>query len=503
MRRDKDWTLKHSTQQLALILALTITSPLLAQTEQTDVEQVLAPFGAYDPRGQDLLWSTANQYQQAGQHEQAIPLYRQAAHLSRVNEGLEAASQIPFIRAEIVSYRALNQLSVADDRQAYLARLENSLLPTGPSAVEALLRQAEWHQHMLLSNADDSDGAKIRMGRTWNLYVAALNKSLETYGEGSPELMPALEGMIRAHYLLADHRGLGAALPGEMRQKREEVANALRASYKRGVTLLKAIQHLNREVLQADLNTQADDYVRLGDWALWTGNRAAAFDYYDAALAVARGEQPHLQTLPTEVDEAGENTDAVATLVDEAETVSLPTEPPSRAPQSSAMMGQRLSLSSNSELEAPLPDEPIPSMQDDDATVADDDSLASDSDPVMSDDVPAMGTAATENAPLFRILDDIVQLPKLPGFGPVLPVKTEGVTEDDLIISFNINEVGKAVNIERIQFPVVEAIRGPERVIRRLRATRFRPVFEDGRPVASETITAAFDKSLWARSTIQ
>jgi len=77
--------LKHSTQQLALILALTITSPLLAQTEQTDVEQVLAPFGAYDPRGQELLWSTANQYQQAGQHEQAIPLYRQAAHLSRVN----------------------------------------------------------------------------------------------------------------------------------------------------------------------------------------------------------------------------------------------------------------------------------------------------------------------------------------------------------------------------------------------------------------------------------
>ena len=502
MRRDKDWTLKHSTQQLALILALTITSPLLAQTEQTDVEQVLAPFGAYDPRGQDLLWSTANQYQEAGQHEQAIPLYRQAAHLSRVNEGLEAASQIPFIRAEIVSYRALNQLSVADDRQAYLARLENSLLPTGPSAVEALLRQAEWHQHMLLSNADDSDGAKIRMGRTWNLYVAALNKSLETYGEGSPELMPALEGMIRAHYLLADHRGLGAALPGEMRQKREEVANALRASYKRGVTLLKAIQHLNREVLQADLDTQADDYVRLGDWALWTGNRAAAFDYYDAALAVARGEQPHLQTLPTELDEAGENADAVATLVDEAETVSLPTEPPSRAPQPSAMMGQRLSLSSSSELEAPLPDEPIPSMQDDDAVVANDDSLASDSDPAMSD-APTMVTAATGNEPLFRILDDIVQLPRLPGFDPVLPVKTEGVTEDDLIISFNINEVGKAVNIERIQFPVVEAIRGPERVIRRLRATRFRPVFEDGRPVASETITVAFDKSLWARSTIQ
>ena len=72
----------------------------------------------------------------------------------------------------------------------------------------------------------------------------------------------------------------------------------MRASYQRGVALLEAIQNLNREVLNVDLNTgQADDYVRLGDWALWTGNRAEAFDYYDAALAVASGEQPYLQTV--------------------------------------------------------------------------------------------------------------------------------------------------------------------------------------------------------------
>ena len=502
MRRDKDWTLKHSTQQLALILALTLAPPLLAQTEQTDVEQVLAPFGAYDPRGQDWLWSTANQYQEAGQHEQAIPLYRQAAHLSRINEGLEAASQIPFIRAEIVSYRALNQLSIADDRQAYLARLENNLLPAGPAAIQALLRQAEWHQHMLLSNADDNDGEKIRIGRTWNLYVAALNKSIDTYGENSPELIPALEGMIRAHYLLADHRGLGAALPGEIHQKPDQVRNAVRMSYQRGVSLLEAIQGLNRDVLKVDLERQADDYLRLGDWALWMGNRDEAFDYYDAALAVARGEQPFLESLPAELDETGKHDDAVMIPVDEDDTMSVPTEALPRVKHPSAVMDQKLSLSSSSEVETPLPGEPIPSMRDDDAVGMNNEPPVTDADQAMSGE-PSSGMAATGNEPLFRILENIVQLPRLPGFGPVIPIKTEGITEDDLIISFNINEVGKAVNIERIQVPVVETIRGPERVIRRLRATRFRPVFEDGQPVASETVTAAFDKSLWAKSTIQ
>ena len=250
-------------------------------------------------------------------------------------------------------------------------------------------------------------------------------------------------------------------------------------SYQRGVSLLEAIQNLNRDVLNVDLAGQADDYLRLGDWALWMGNRDEAFDYYDAALAVARGEQPYLQTLPTELDETGKRDDAVATLVDEDDPTSVPTEALPRAKHPSAMMDQRLSLSSSSEFETPLPDEPIPSMRDDDSVVITDDSPVTDSDPTMPN-APSSGMAATGNEPLFRILDDIVQLPRLPGFGPVLPVKTEGVTEDDLIISFNINEVGKAVNIERIQFPVVEAIRGPERVIRRLRATRFRPVFEDG-----------------------
>lgn len=491
MRLDEDWTLKHSIQQLALIVTVAFAQPLGAQPETPDLERVLAPFGAYDARGQDLLWSTANEYQRTGQHERAIPLYRQAAHLSRVNEGLNSASQIPYIKAEITSYRALNQLSIADDRQNYLARLEKNLGLSGSAAVSALLRQAEWNQHMLLSNADDRDEATARMGRTWNLYVAALNKSLETYGEGSVELMPALEGMIRAHYLLADHQGLGAALPGEIRAKRDETANVFRDSYKRGVILLTAIQNLNRDALKADLNTQAEDFLRLGDWALWTGNRAAAYDYYDAALAVARGEQPHLE------GQAAEETQTDDALALEAVAKSASEDTPSMFDDQAGD-----DLDGKPEM-ATLPDSSESSSAiafTDSGSVGDASPMEAGADVASAEPVTS---SPTEVEPLFRILDTTIQLPAIPGFGPVLPVKTEGVNEDDLIVSFNINAIGKPVNIERIQVPVVETVRGPERVIRRLKATRFRPVFENGKPVESETITLSFDKSLWARSTVQ
>ena len=80
-------------------------------------------FGAYDPRLQDVLWNEAIELQQNGSHQEAIEKLKRAAHLSRINDGLDAKSQLPFVRAEITSHRALNQFVTADERHAYLSRI--------------------------------------------------------------------------------------------------------------------------------------------------------------------------------------------------------------------------------------------------------------------------------------------------------------------------------------------------------------------------------------------
>jgi hypothetical protein len=110
----------------------------------------------------------------------------------------------------------------------------------------------------------------------------------------------------------------------------------------------------------------------------------------------------------------------------------------------------------------------------------------------------ALAELPTELFPTFRILNAPVALPAVPGFGPVLDIKQGEPAEDDLVVSFNISATGKAINLERIQFPVTEGARGPERVIRRLRKMRFRPVFEDGEPVESERMTWVFEPKHWA-----
>ena len=467
---------------LALSTALTVATLTLTAPMTWAQDGV---FGAYDPRQQETLWNEAIYLQSSGQHSEAIEKLKRAAHLSRINDGLNAKSQLPYLRAEIVSHRALEQLAMADERQAYLSRIESTTIPSGPEKVEALLAQAEWHQYALLQNIDEEEETTARMGKAWNFYRRALNESIATYGEESEALIPALEGMVRAQYLLAGHRGIGAAMPGKMDRDATNYA-AGKATFKRGLSVLVAMQQLNRDSLGVSREIQAEDLLRMGDWAWWTGNRMNAISFYQEALSLANGE-----TLADSEASASEE-NALDTASDKLE-IDAETTPASDAPETEI---------SNTELAGTIaPNESTfiaDARQDlsEVATLSDSIAEAPEDDGGQSES--EMAASSTEPYPAFRILDIPVALPAVPGFDPVLDIKQGEPAEGDLVVSFNISATGKAVNLERIQFPVVEGTRGPERVLRRLKKMRFRPVFQDGKPVESETITWVFEPKHWA-----
>ena len=464
-----------------LVISTALTAAALALATPSVLAQNLM-FGAYDPRQQETLWSEAISLQDSGQHSEAIEKLKRAGHLSRINEGLNAKSQLPYLRAEIASHRALNQLALADERQAYLSRIESTTIPSGPEKVEALLAQAEWHQYALLQDIDEEEESTARMGKAWNFYRRALNESIATYGEDSEELIPALEGMVRAQYLLASHRGIGAAMPGKMDRDLRNYA-AGKSTFKRGLSVLVAMQHLNRDRLGVSREIQADDLIRMGDWAWWTGNRMNAISFYQDALTLANGETLAVDTGEVSVSEQAEvaaESDAVESDIDSSIEVTDATGDMVDAVAPQAPITNKDEESSPSELVTT-------------------DNLAlelAETDGEPSEN--ALAELPTELFPTFRILNAPVALPAVPGFGPVLDIKQGEPAEGDLVVSFNISATGKAINLERIQFPVTEGARGPERVIRRLRKMRFRPVFEDGEPVESERMTWVFEPKHWA-----
>ncbi|MBT5066985.1 MAG: hypothetical protein HOM67_01510 [Halieaceae bacterium] len=424
-------------------------------------------FGAYDPRLQEVLWNDAVGLQQNGNHQEAIEKLKRAAHLSRINDGLDAKSQLPFVRAEIASHRALNQFTAADERHAYLSRIEARAIPSGPEKITALLRQAEWHQFALLEDIDEDEEATARMGKAWNFYRRALNESIATYGEDSAELLPALEGMVRAQYLLAGHRGIGASMPGRMERERRDFA-AGKSTFKRGLSVLVAMQQLNRDRLSVTREIQAQDLIRIADWAWWTGNRNYALNFYNTALALANGEslEPVAnETSPLSKVDASLDPEATASDSNMSETDT----------GEDAATTQPLNAETQ-HVNAEIEQEPT------------------DNTPIEE----TVNTPVNPDYPTFRILETPVALPAIAGFGPVLDIKTSESEEGDLVVSFNISPTGKVVNIERVQLPVTTSPRGPERVIRRLRKTRFRPAFLNGEPVESDTITWTFEPKHWA-----
>ena len=467
---------------LALSTALTVAT-LTLTAPMTWAQDGL--FGAYDPRQQETLWNEAIYLQSSGQHSEAIEKLKRAAHLSRINDGLNAKSQLPYLRAEIASHRALEQLAIADERQAYLSRIESTTIPSGPEKVEALLAQAEWHQYALLQDIDEEEETTARMGKAWNFYRRALNESIATYGEESAALIPALEGMVRAQYLLASHRGIGAAMPGKMDRDATNYA-AGKATFNRGLSVLVAMQKLNRDSLGVSREIQAEDLLRMGDWAWWTGNRMNAISFYQDALALANGESlaegeaspSEENAFDTESDDLEDDTET--TSPSDALEAAIPnTEPEGFVAQNESTLNVNVQQGLS---EVATLSDPIVEATEDDAGQSESE----------------MAASSTGPYPAFRILDIPVALPAVPGFDPVLDIKQGEPAEGDLVVSFNISATGKAVNLERIQFPVVEGTRGPERVLRRLKKMRFRPVFEEGKPVESERITWVFEPKHWA-----
>ena len=321
------------------------------------------------------------------------------------------------------------------------------------------------------------------------------------------ELLPALHGMVRAQYLLA-----GTKVSGVLCQAicARTPPQSVKAVFKRGISLLIAMQQLNRDRLVASREVQAEDLIRMGDWAWWTGNRNFSFEFYGDAIKLANGEvlnrgpaanaelagEEDIKNALASTDGAGERNAAeeeasvkesaaaetVDTLSDDSLAASETTEATQNEPADSVASNPEALANADSEASVA------------DTTVSTSDEASQQ----IAGAEAAGGDSATEKFPTFRILEAPVPLPAIQGFDPVLKVKTEPATEADLIVTFTVDANGKVDNLERVQVPESAGPRSPDRVLRRLRRLRFRPVFEAGEPIESEPITWVFGPEHWA-----
>jgi len=191
---------------------------LLMDDTAGSVKGLQADFGPYDYRLLEPLDDQGELQQRMGDHEGAVRTFKQALHLTRINNGLHHESQIDVLDKLIASERVLRNWQDVDNHYAYMQHLYQRLYGIDDSRLEAGLQKvASWH---VSAFNVDLDGKRIEHLQTANklfhlrLKVAKLTLSADD---------PKFDFLYRNIALCERQLYLASGLNKEMMHRQEKI----------------------------------------------------------------------------------------------------------------------------------------------------------------------------------------------------------------------------------------------------------------------------------------
>ena len=494
------------------------TEPSALGVYRSYIESMETNGGAFAPGLTEQLLGLGLNLQALDRHAEAAKVLKRGVHVSRVQSGLYAADQIPLLRAEIRSLIALGRFDEVDEHQRYLARVESEALTGTPASIAALIDQGEWAEQAWDLRLGDQEAHPEHLARSWEYYRLAYNQSEQLYGERSLELLKPLEGMLRLQYRFAGLQRENAS-NSRFDGSSHRQTSALGGAYRRGQAVLSTIFGL-KLVNGSSAGEQARDLTRLGDWARWMGRRSDSRSYYDKAWRRITPppvvpEEPEAATLPEPATDAGAEPSATTEVAmneagsdnasPDAGAVEAPVDAVAVAEGEETATVDEESGAAEASDDGPAEEEiaeAAPEAETEDSN--EDISIMALTEEQPPEDNPVMRAALFETATPLPDIDTLRPLPlfRRDAAGP-------------LVVQFQLNEAGKITVLERVTVTMVtqsETTEGEEtseeaeaprvdndpavdRLLRKMRRTRFRPRYEEGVAVETGMIVWSFDLS--------
>ena len=483
------------------------------------IESMETNAGAFAPGLTEQLLGLGLNLQALDRHAEAAKVLKRGVHVSRVQSGLYAADQIPLLRAEIRSLIALGRFDEVDEHQRYLARVESEALTGTPASIAALIDQGEWAEQAWDLRLGDQEAHPEHLARSWEYYRLAYNQSTQLYGERSLELLKPLEGMLRLQYRFADlQRENASNSPFDGSSYRQ--TSALGGAYRRGEAVLSTIFGL-KMVNGSSAGEQARDLTRLGDWARWMGRRSDSRSYYDKAWRritppLAAPEESEAAASPEPAADAGAEASATTEVAmnDAGTDNTSPYAGAEEAPADAVAIAEGEEIAAVAEAsdaaeageEAPAEGEMVAEASPATETQSsnEDTSIMALTEEQPPEDDPVMRAALFETA---------TPLPDIDTLRPLPPFRRDA--SGPLVVQFQLNESGKITVLERVtvttvtesattegeeasedaEAPRVDNDPAVDRLLRKMRRTRFRPQYEEGVAVETGMIVWSFDLS--------
>lgn len=240
--------------------------------------------GAYANSLSEQLYSLAIALQQNGQHQEAITTFNRGKHITRINQGLFSAEQIPFLNGEIASHMAMGHLSEADERQTYLLKVQRRSLPSGEVRAQALMEQARWQQTAYELDIGGPDLSFAHLQAMWDLYGDAIDDILLYEEHTSASMLPPLNGLIKTQYLISTFDFEKGVITEKSGIYKNRVEGNVARNYKMGKSILQSIYMVELHNHGEPSLPTATTLVMMGDWMRWNGKRDSSHQAYLDAM---------------------------------------------------------------------------------------------------------------------------------------------------------------------------------------------------------------------------
>ncbi|MBP6381584.1 MAG: tetratricopeptide repeat protein [Pseudomonadales bacterium] len=160
--------------------------------------------GAYAPELPQHLLGLGLAYQRQGRHAEAVETLNRAAHVSRVNEGLYNAGDIPLLEHLIESYAALGDWEQVDNRyQQVFAIHHRNYGERDARLLPALQKLSSWHLRAYIDGMGGEPLNHLLTAR--NLFDASAQLIQDNYGPADARMAKTLRQRALVDYYLASY----------------------------------------------------------------------------------------------------------------------------------------------------------------------------------------------------------------------------------------------------------------------------------------------------------
>ncbi len=207
-----------------------------------------------------------------GDYTEALDNYQRAVHLSRVNDGLNSAGQIPIVYREANAYKALGSYKEANDREEYAFHvLSRAHDPYDAELLPGVFHLAEWYR----------DTNNIFAARS--LYEQAVNILSANNLQASALAIPAYQGIAHTYRLERfPPFYVGESDTSSGSDFAPAYSDALSVNnFPAGERALQQIIEIHRTSSNPDPVVLAEAILDLADWYLLFDKTQRAFPLYE------------------------------------------------------------------------------------------------------------------------------------------------------------------------------------------------------------------------------